>query len=155
MNLPNKSLGKKPDIDERSGQESLHAHLIDKANEARLQYGPYWDFTRIQEMMKDPKCVRFPVEIRFDSNELQSGEFAYMKQRNESDPKQGFELYIHPHFEANDEALPLLIAYHIVVVNYGDIVDSHEAEIYGSTLMNMDQEEYYQAVCEYADQIPK
>ena len=153
MNSPNSSLPAKPKVDELSGQQSLHDHIIDKANDARLAYGPYWDFERIQNMMKDSKFVRFPVQIVFDASPLEPGEFAFVHQKNDQSPSDGFILFIHPFFEQQDDVLPLLIAYHLVVVNYGDIADSEEAEIFGATLMNMDKEEYYQAICALADQV--
>ena len=89
MSLANKPLGKKPEIDERSGQESLRGHIIDKANEARLRYGPYWDFARMQDLLQDPQCVRFPVEISFNACQLQQGEFAFMQQRDPDNAKNG------------------------------------------------------------------
>lgn len=147
------ALPPKPQVDEASGQQSLHQHIIDKANEARLRYGPYWDYERICNMLADKSCIRFPVEIIFSAEQLEPGEFAYMHHIDSDDSDAGFVLYIHPFFQGRDDVLPHLIAYHLIVVNYGDIAGTEEAELYGSTLLNIDQEEYYRCVCECADQI--
>ena len=76
-----------------------------------------------------------------------------MHQIDENDPKAGFQLFIHSHFEGREDALPFLVSYHLVVVNYGDIADAEEAEMFGAALMNMDREAYYETVCMFADEI--
>ncbi len=45
----------------------------------------------------------------------------------------------------------LLIAYHIPVINYGTIVEALDAELFGATLLGLEVEAYYQALCELAD----
>jgi hypothetical protein len=37
------------------------------------------------------------------------------------------------------------------VINYGSIVETPEAELYGATLLGLEVEAYYQALCELAD----
>ena len=69
-------------------------------------------------------------------------------------PSGGFCLFIHPHFEDQPEVWALLIAYHIPSINYGEIVSHDEAELFGATLLGMEQEEYYRALCELVDSIP-
>jgi hypothetical protein len=39
-------------------------------------------------------------------------------------------------------------------VNYGEIVSHEEAELFGATLLGMDVEEYYRALCDLADGVP-
>ena len=153
MNNANKTLPKKPDIDEASGQAFLRDHIVDRASEARLRHGPYWDRNSIEALLKDERCVRFPVRLEFNAEVLEPGEFAFMQQNNPDTPKDGFTLFIHSHFANREDALPFLVAYHLVVFNYGDIADAEEDELFGAALMNMEQEEYYQTVCMFANEI--
>ncbi|RMH13718.1 MAG: hypothetical protein D6695_03240 [Planctomycetota bacterium] len=69
-------------------------------------------------------------------------------------PKQGFCLFLHPHFETRPDTWAALIAYHIPSINYGEIVTHEEAEFFGATLLGMDVETYYQTVCALADSMP-
>lgn len=148
-----RSLPGKPEIDERSGQESLQGHIVDRASAAYVQYGPDWTIQKIDALLQDSKYVRFPVALRFEADQLQSGEFAYMHQNNPDKPSNGFTLYIHPHFRFRIADLPFLIAYHLVIVNYGDIADSNEAELFGATLMGMEQDAYYEKICSLTDEL--
>jgi hypothetical protein len=60
---------------------------------------------------------------------------------------------VHPHYEHHTDVLPLLITYHLVSVNYGDIATHEEAELYGATLLGLPVEEYYRRLCELADAV--
>ncbi len=55
------------------------------------------------------------------------------------------------HLLLQRELWPLLIAYHIPVINYGSIVEPADAELYGATLLGLEVEAYYQALCELTD----
>ena len=52
-----------------------------------------------------------------------------------------------------DEALPLLIAYHIVCINYGDIAADEDALAYCAALNGLDEETCYQHLCAFADEL--
>jgi hypothetical protein len=114
----------------------------------------YIDADSIIKMLDDPNIVRYPVSIRFDDGPLQPGEFA-MPIALGDHPSKGFCLCIHPYFEQQPEAWPLLIAYHIPTINYGEIVSHEDAEHFGATLVGLDTDSYYQAICELADSIPR
>ena len=43
-------------------------------------------------------------------------------------------------------AVPLLVAYHLVRVNYGEIAGPEAAEVFGATLCGMDVDDYYAAL---------
>ena len=133
-------------------QQSLREHISTIASSAFQQYGPSLDYPTIQKVLLDRKVVRYPVTIVFDSGNLRDGEFAFAKQRGENSAD-GFTLFIHPLFENEEENIPLLIAYHLVCINYGDIVGSREAELFGATLLGMDIDLYYQKLCALADRL--
>ena len=140
-------------LTEQDAQTALKDHLEEKAMNARLSHGMYIDADTIIKMLDDPNFVRYPLSIKFDAEHLLPGEFAMPIPLGDH-PSAGYCMCIHPYFEQQPEAWPLLIAYHIPSINYGDIVSNDEAEFYGATLLGMDQESYYQALCELADSIP-
>lgn len=139
---------------EHDAKEAFRAHLADKALKARLKYGLYIDTEVMLKLLDDREVVRYPTSICFDAGPLQGEEFAFVQPLgfHSSD---GLCLFIHPWFECQPEILPMLIAYHIPVINYGDIADSDDAELYGATLLGLEVEAYYQALCELADSIPR
>lgn len=137
------------------GLEALRDHVVDKAFAAREAYGDHGgpiDAAALAELLQDSRFVRFPVRVAFGAARLQPGEFAYPEAVN-GDPRQGYVLWVHPHFEARPDDVALLIAYHLVIVNYGDIADEEHAELYAATLLGMEQQTYYQRICALADEV--
>ncbi len=131
-------------------KQAFHEHLVDKATAARFKYGLYIDTDAVLKMLDDETVVRYPTTIVFDASPLQPHEFAY-PQPIGFHASDGYALCIHPYFRRQRELWPLLIAYHVPVINYGSIVETPEAELYGATLLGMEVEAYYQALCELAD----
>ena len=134
------------------GEKALRGHVVSKALFAREKYGGSVGYPEILQMLEDPEVVRFSTHIRFDAEPLRSSEFGHATPLGES-PQQGYALFIHPAFKDREDILPLLVAYHIVTVNYGDVATMEEAELFGSTLLGMGQDEYYEALCELADSL--
>ena len=132
---------------------ALCDHVQSKADDARRSYGGRVDYTAILRMLSDRSVVRYPTELRFDAGPLEPGEFAYAHPLGE-EPGAGFHLFVHPEFEDRPEILPLLIAYHLVSINYGEIATHEEAELFGATLLGLDAECYYEALCAAADSVP-
>ena len=140
-------------LTEEDGRISLRGHIVEKATAARLKYGLYVDADAILKMLDDREVTRYPTGLRFDAGFLEPGEFAQALPLGDH-PQDGFCIYVHPCFEAQKEIWPLLIAYHLVRVNYGEVAGADEAELYGATLLGLEVETYYQALCELADSIP-
>jgi len=141
-------------LTEQDGRQALRDHVIDKATAARLEYGPDVDHQAILRMLNDRHVVRFPVDVAFDAQPLNPGEFAVALPIGDA-PSDGYRLFVHPCFEARPDALPLLIAYHLVDVNYGEMATHEEAELFGATLLGMNVDSYYEAICQLADSIPR
>lgn len=142
-----------PPVTPESAQQSLRDHIAARATHARLLRGGLIDRDTILRMLDDRAVVRYPLGVRFDDQPLQPGEFAFLEPLGEH-PADGFCLFIHPMFERDDEVLPLLIAYYIPSVNYGDVATHAEAELFGATLLGIDVEEYYRILCAVADSVP-
>lgn len=133
-------------------QQSLRDHVVTKAIDARLRRGGLIDRVEMMRLLDDRTVVRYPLGVRFDAAPLQSGEFACLESLGEL-PSDGFCLYIHPMFENVDDLIPLLIAYYIPSVNYGEVASHVEAEMFGATLLGIDVEEYYTILCSVADTV--
>ena len=140
-------------LTESDGREALRDHLVARATEARLRHGLYIDADAIIRILDDRAVVRYPVGVRFDASPLEPGEFAWPMPLGEH-PSEGFCLFIDPWFENQPDAWPLLIAYHLPSVSYGEIVSPEDAEAFAATLLGIDTETYYQALCELVDSIP-
>lgn len=138
---------------EADGKQALLEHVLGKAHEARVKYGSSIGREVMMRLLLDRSVVRYPLGVRYDSQPLRAGEFACLEPLG-AHPSDGFCLYIHPMFEPVDELLPLLIAYYIPTVNYGEVVSHVEAEVFGSTLSGLDREEYYKILCSVADSVP-
>jgi hypothetical protein len=129
---------------------AFHEHLVEKATVARFKYGLYIDTDAVLKMLSDETVVRYPTTLVFDASPLQHHEFAYPQPLG-FHASDGYALCIHPYFRPQRELWPLLIAYHLPVINYGSIVETPDAELYGATLLGLEVEAYYQALCELAD----
>lgn len=141
-------------LTERDGRVALSDHVLERARKARERYGPFIDDAKIMRILDDREIVRYPVGVRFDSTPLQSGEFAYAMPLGEH-PRDGFCLFIHSSFVEQRDLWPALIAYHIPPINYGDIADAEDCELFGATLLGLDVNAYYMLLCEVADSILK
>jgi len=135
----------------KEAREALLGHAIDIGLEARQRYGEI-DYPTLLSLLEDKKVVRFPVRIEFDASELQPGEFAWAAPLGDH-PKDGYCLYVHPRFEHRERDLPLLIAYHLVCVNYGDVATREAAEAFGAALFGLAPDDYYRRVCALADEL--
>jgi hypothetical protein len=135
-------------------EAAFAAHLKARAAAARARYGPIIDAAAIRRLLADRDVVRWPTELCFDAGPLRPGEFAYPQPLG-FHPRDGFCLFVHPHFEHRPDDLPLLVAYHIPSINYGGIVEARHAELYGATLLGLDVEAYYRALCALADSMPR
>jgi len=143
----------KPKLTENDGYEALREHVLERALAARADHGPDFDRAAIEGLLADPKVMRFPTRLTFAADGLLDGEFAWARSLG-AQPQDGYEIVVHPQFENRPEALPALVAYHIVSVNYLDVATSAEAELYGAALLGLEIDDYYKRVCAFADELP-
>ena len=133
-------------------RQSLSAHIAARGGEIFEKYGPHIGWKELQIIFNDRSCVRYPCEIVFDSTALQPREFAHPIAKGDR-PEDGFMMYVHPLFMTQLDRVPLLVFYQLVLVNYGEFASSDDAEIFGAAALGLEREEYYQALCEMADQL--
>lgn len=134
------------------GKQALLDHLTEKALIARARHGSLNDLESVLRLLGDRSVVRYPVVLGFGDAALREGEFAYAEPVG-SRPSEGYRLWVHPWFEPRESSLALLVAYHIPVINYGEVVEAADCEAFGSALLGMDTEAYYRAVCALADSV--
>lgn len=137
-------------LTEQDAKDSLRNHIVVKTAEARQKYGEDIGESEILAMLSDSEVVRYETRLAFDTDALQEGEFAFVQPIG-THPSEGFILHVHPALRGNTRDLPLAIAYHLVVINYGDIAGSDEAELFGANLLGLDKDIYYDRLCQIAD----
>jgi hypothetical protein len=125
-------------------------HVIEKAADIRARYGPVIDFATVLRILEDRRSIRYPVEIRFTSEGIEPGLFA-KTEANSDDPADGYIISLHPYFEDRPEALPALILYQSVLINYGDIATAADAELFGSGILGLDRDAYYSQIADLTD----
>ncbi|MCA8977708.1 MAG: hypothetical protein KDC98_23490 [Planctomycetes bacterium] len=143
---------RRPEITAEGGHRSLLDHAAEKAALARSRFGPDIGYERVRAMLQDSTVVRYPTRLAFAIDGLEPGMFAIARPLGER-PADGFVINVHPHFEGRDDDLPLLIAYHFVAINYGEIADATVAELFGATLLGLGVEDYYERLCALADEL--
>ncbi|HHI80015.1 MAG TPA: hypothetical protein ENK02_08535 [Planctomycetes bacterium] len=136
---------------EEDGKLALREHAKLRGMEARHKYGEIGP-ENLSALLKDPSVVRFPTILRFDAEPLEPGEFAFPSPLGEK-PGDGYCLFVHPFFQDRPEALPFLVSYQLVRINYGEVATHEDAEAFGAALLGLDQEEYYQEICRLADEL--
>jgi len=141
---------------EKESKESLVAHASQKAWEARQVYGdgdPGMDLKKFEVLLQDRKFIRYPTTLQFDSSLLEEGEAAFAQPLEEGNPKAGYVIAVHPSLQHDEASAVMVAAYQLVLINYGDIADHEAAEHFGSILMGMDVESYYQKMCNITDNL--
>jgi hypothetical protein len=133
-------------------QQSLNGHVASKGGEIRAKFGPDIGWNELQQILLDRSSVRYPCEVVFDASPLQEGEFAHPVANGEQ-PEAGFKICVHPFFATQPARIPQLVLYQLVAVNYGDFASADDAETFGSSILGLSKDEYYQALCDAADQI--
>ena len=133
-------------------KQSLNEHVAAKGAAVFEKYGPTIGWKQLQAILRDHACVRYPCELVFDSARLNPGEFAYPEAMGET-PEEGFTLFVHPIFMTQLAMVPFLSLYQLVAVNYGEFASADDAETFASSALGLPREEYYQILCDLADQL--
>jgi hypothetical protein len=135
------------------GRQALDDHAHDRGVALREAYGPVFDAPAMARLLADTEHVRFPTRIEFNSRYIEPGTFAVVREEGDS-PSDGYVIHLHEHFAGREDAVPPLVFYQLVTVNYGDFATRREAETFGAAALGMDRDSYYELVCRLTDGIP-
>ncbi len=146
---------KQKKLTSEDGKRALMHHVVERAMVLREQYGNFIDYEVLLKILTDSRFVRYPTLLEFNSQPIDDGLFAIAIPFLDDNSFQRYVIYVHEYFKDKLDDVPALVLYHLVMVNYGDIVTGEEAELFGATVLGMEKEEYYQLLCRFADQVSK
>ncbi|MES9862957.1 MAG: hypothetical protein ABW157_09440 [Candidatus Thiodiazotropha sp. LLP2] len=135
-------------IKKRAGKvvhSAVSLHAYEKAKEIRTRYGDNINYQTVLVMLEDRKSIRYPVQLRFVTEKIESGMFAKTEAISEN-PDEGYIIFLHHNFKDRHDILPALILYQSVLVNYGDLATANDAELFGATVLGMDRDTYYEQI---------
>ena len=131
---------------------SLSAHAAARGAEIFAKYGPAIGLKELRRILEDRECVRYPCELIFNADPLQEGEFAH-PEPNGTNPEAGFKMYVHPMYMAHLSAVPMLVLYQLVAVNYGEFASGDDAVAFAAAALGQTPDDYYRQLCELADPV--
>ncbi len=144
---------KKKKVKKRAGKvihSMVAQHAIDKAKEIRARYGPVIDYPTVLRILEDRRCIRYPLKVQFVTEGIEPGMFGKTEPVSE-DLDEGYVVSLHQAFEDRPEVLPALILYQSVLANYGDLATADDAEIFGSSVLDMEREAFYAQIVDLTD----
>jgi hypothetical protein len=139
-----------PEELEKLGQDSLREHLLAQAVVAHQKHGPV-TFEKLDALLHDPDCLRYPVRLVYDFGEMAMHQFAQPDVDHRNREQSGQVLYLRPILRERPEQVVLAVAYMIPLINYGRVVSDELCLAYGATLLGIMEEEFYRDVCALAD----
>lgn len=144
---------KKKKVKKRAGKvihSMVAQHAIDKAKEIRARYGPVIDYPTVLRILEDRRCIRYPLKVQFVTEGIEPGMFGKTEPVSE-DLDEGYVVSLHQAFEDRPDVLPALILYQSVLANYGDLATADDAEIFGSSVLDMEREAFYAQIVDLTD----
>jgi len=139
-----------PEQLEKLGQDSLRDHLLAQAVLAHQKHAPL-SADKLDTLLHDPDCLRYPVRLVFEFGEMAMHQFAQPDIDWRNRKQDGRVLYLRPILRDRPDLVALAVAHMIPLINYGDVIADEHCFAYGATLLGMMEQEYYQLVCQLAD----
>jgi len=135
---------------EQLGQDSLRDHLLAQAVVAHQKHGPL-TFDKLEALLHDPDCLRYPVRLVYEFGEMAMHQFAQPDLDHRNTEQAGRVLYLRPILRDRRDLVLLAVAYMIPLINYGDIISDEHCLRYGAALLGMMEDEFYRDICKLAD----
>lgn len=139
-----------PEELEKLGQDSLRDHLLAQAVVAHQKHGPI-TFEKLDALLHDPDCLRYPVRLVYEFGEMAMHQFAQPDIDYRNQEQNGRVLYVRPMLRDHPEQAVRAIAYMIPLINYGKIISDEHCLAYGATLLGIMEKEFYRDICALAD----
>ena len=135
------------DFSEEHARQVLRDHITMIAKRSVEKYGPATTIEVVELVLADRDIIRRDTSWRFDNSLLEPGEHAMAVAQGET-----YVIAVHESFQKKLEYLPIIIAYHLATVNYGEhVVELEEAELFGASLLGIDVDEFYEKICQIFD----
>lgn len=119
------------------------------AQAAREAHGPV-GLHVLRRIIDDRRFTSHPVHVVFDERALGPGDLAFVHPRGQ-EPADGFVISLHPTLRSRPDDCCLVLAYQLVLVNWGPSATADTAEIFAATLLDLPREVVYQRMCNLAD----
>ena len=135
---------------EKLGQNSLLEHLLAQAVVAHQKHGPI-TFEKLDALLHDPDCLRYPVRLVYEFGEMAMHQFAQPDIDYRNQEQGGRVLYVRPILRDHPEKVLLAVAYMIPLINYGEIINDEHCLAFGATFLGRLDTEFYREICALAD----
>lgn len=135
---------------EKLGQDSLREHLLAQAVVAHQKHGPI-TFEKLDALLHDPDCLRYPVRLVYEFGEMAMHQFAQPDVDHRNREQNGQVLYLRPILREKPGHVVLAVAYMIPLINYGQVISDELCLAFGGTLLGMLDKEFYREICALAD----
>ena len=139
-----------PEQLEKLGQDSLREHLLAQAVVAHQKHGPV-TFEKLDALLHDPDCLRYPVRLVYEFGEMAMHQFAQPDLDHRNQEQGGRVLYLRPLLKDHPDQVVLAVSYMIPLINYGRVIGDDHCLLYGATLLGMMEDEYYRKLCALAE----
>lgn len=130
--------------------ECLRVHALLAARRAVARLHSPLSADNLGQFLLDSACLRYPTTLEFDSEGLESNQFAqpFLEER---DGVRCCVLRVHPRYESNAEAIPYFVAYMAAAINYGPLASPDLCEEYGASLMGLETDVFYTTLLGWVD----
>jgi len=122
-------------------REGLENHILFVADKVACKVGRINSLQKLEELLAYNEAVRFPASIEFDKGKLHEGEPVRVD-RVSPEGEEKYIITLHPCFKGREEDIIALVLYSIVKINYGKIAKEEEAQLFASTVLGIDRDEY-------------
>lgn len=129
---------------------ALETHAVRAARRAREKLAGPLGVDNLDIFLQAEECLRYPTVLQFDGAGLDHHQFA-QPELVTTDGKKACILHVREHYERESEMHRYIVSYMACAINYGTAVTPHLCELYGSTLLDMHIDAFYDAVCRVAD----
>ncbi len=129
---------------------ALESHAVRAARRAREKLAGPLGAGNFDIFLQAEECLRYPTVLQFDGTGLDHHQFAEPELITTDDRKTCI-LHVREHYERESEMHRYIVAYMACSINYGTAATPHMCELYGSTLLDMPIDAFYDAVCRVAD----
>lgn len=133
---------------------ALETHAVGAARRAREKLAGPLGVDNLHIFLQAEECLRYPTVLQFDGVDLEQHQFA-QPELVTIDGQTACILHVREQYQPELEKQPYIVAYMACAINYGTAATPHLCELYGSTLLDMHIDTFYDTVCHIADYGPQ